>query len=136
MSMAAVPSKLTVPDPNPHFTTGKIQTEATAPSNNTVGRTWDDAEVWIVKMQAHQAAMDEKVAEVANLTLRLREMSGKVMWHEIQLGESATLADSFKKMAQAAEARVMEVELEGVRLKPPPYRSRPGFEKLYIICQY
>jgi len=28
--------------------------------------------------------MDEKVAEVANLTLRLREMSGQVMWHETQ----------------------------------------------------
>ena len=37
-----------------------------------------------LSLQAHQAAMDEKVAEVANLTLRLREMSGKVMWHETQ----------------------------------------------------
>ena len=37
--------------------------------------------------------MDEKVAEVANLTLRLREMSGKVMWHQSHRDEAAAELD-------------------------------------------
>lgn len=34
--------------------------------------------------------MDEKIAEVANLTLRLREMSGQVMWFENIQNEKST----------------------------------------------
>lgn len=58
--------------------------------------------------------MDEKVAEVANLTLRLREMSGKVMWHQSHRDEAAADLEIQKKRAETAEARAKEIELEGV----------------------
>ena len=58
--------------------------------------------------------MDEKVAEVANLTLRLREMSGKVMWFEALQEEKAAQLRSLEEQVAAAEARVKEVQLKGV----------------------
>ena len=58
--------------------------------------------------------MDEKVAEVANLTLRLREMSGKVMWHQSHQDETTVELESQKKRAEAAEARAKDIELRGV----------------------
>lgn len=60
--------------------------------------------------------MDEKVAEVANLTLRLREMSGKVMWHESHQEEVAAEIEGHKKRAVEAEQKLKEAELRGVRL--------------------
>lgn len=65
-------------------------------------------------MQAHQAAIDEKVAEVANLTLRLREMSGKVMWFEAQQGETKAEIDALKLKLEAAEAKAHKLEVTGV----------------------
>ena len=60
--------------------------------------------------------MDEKVAEVANLTLRLREMSGKVMWHQSHRDEAAAELETQKSRAESAEARAKDVELKGVSL--------------------
>lgn len=60
--------------------------------------------------------MDEKVAEVANLTLRLREMSGKVMWHESLQDERAASMEALQQKANIAEARVRDIELNGVSL--------------------
>lgn len=66
-------------------------------------------------VQSHQAAMDEKVAEVANLTLRLREMSGKVMWFEAQQNEKNAEVAAIQEQMEAAEQRIRELEFKGVR---------------------
>ena len=58
--------------------------------------------------------MDEKAAEVANLTLRMREMSGKVMWHESRKEEHTALVRELQQRADQAEARLKDVELKGV----------------------
>ena len=80
-------------------------------------------------VQSHQAAMDEKVAEVANLTLRLREMSGKVMWFEALQEEKAAPLKSLEEQVAAAEARVKEVELNGVSGR------LAGWQQLYVWLQ-
>ena len=80
-------------------------------------------------VQSHQAAMDEKVAEVANLTLRLREMSGKVMWFEALQEEKAAQLKSLEEQVAAAEARVKEVELNGVSGR------LAGWQQLYVWLQ-
>ena len=61
-------------------------------------------------MQAHQAAMDEKVAEVANLTLRLREMSGKLMWHESRQEEVDAKLEANRKRTGDADAGLGDVQ--------------------------
>lgn len=58
--------------------------------------------------------MDEKSAEVANLTLRMREMSGKVMWLESLQEDHKAQVKQLQQRADKAEARLKQVELEGV----------------------
>ena len=79
--------------------------------------------------------MDEKVAEVANLTLRMREMSGKVMWHESQQDEMAASIAQHKLRAEQAEARVRDVELKGVSKQFSSVFLQDAFTELLLnIC--
>lgn len=85
--------------------------------------------------------MDEKIAEVANLTLRLREMSGKVAWWEALQDEQAADLKRMTQRADEAEKRAKEVMLQGVRLtvnNNPPHtlvHVSGGF-LLPFLCMY
>ena len=52
--------------------------------------------------------MDEKIAEVANLTLRLREMSGRVMWFENLQAEKNAETESLKKEVASLKAKFLQ----------------------------
>lgn len=69
--------------------------------------------------------MDEKIAEVANLTLRLREMSGRVMWFENLQAEKNAEAESLKKEVEVLKAKLAaqtpSAEVTQILVLKPPF---------------
>lgn len=72
--------------------------------------------------------MDEKIAEVANLTLRLREMSGRVMWFENLQSEKAMETEDLHRTINDLQTKVASPVLStevAPSLLPHPRKPLP-----------